>query len=193
MIAPRLSLLEHCFYPCLIPSDDEMFVKNADGLKNVPLCPFLRDMDEQEHVIQTIYEGDLPRATQEQREDFECCNKRFDRRIRQIVVDSSAGAILSGLALAAAAGPILVLGCGVLGVVAVHMRVLDWVAREHGGIDAGRPRINRLARKIENIIEKQQHLDHTADADQLNKSRDHFQKKVDRYNLLYAEAPLPNL
>ncbi|CUI15727.1 putative membrane protein [Candidatus Protochlamydia naegleriophila] len=181
MSVQSLSLLEQHFYPCLIPLAHEMYVKNSDELKNVQLCSFLQEMDNQERTLQ-----DKPtnaRITLEELAEEKCRVEIINRSICQILFDpvgGGFGAIFGGLM----GGPIgAALMGGIVGLGA-HMFVLENRARRHSAMDAGRPRINRMISKIEKIKEKKLNLDHTIDPNQLNIAEDYLQRKVDRYNFL---------
>ncbi|WP_068469946.1 hypothetical protein [Candidatus Protochlamydia phocaeensis] len=185
MSVQSLSFLEQNFYPCLIPLNHEMYVKNSSRLKNVQLCEFLQEMDNQERAIQNKPAEEL--LTDEEKGEAMCRREIIDRSIGQIIADPIAG--FGGGLLGLALGPIGVLTFGGLSTVLSHSIALNSSAKKHSGMDAGRPRINRLVQKIERIREKKMNLDHTTDQNQLNIAEDYLRRKVDRYNFLKNITP----
>ncbi len=189
----NLSFLERHFPPSLIPNDNEMYARNAKELRGVKLCPFLKEMEDQEISLQgrikSYRESDANHPlTLEEEGEKKSQIEIIARKNLQLKWDSLVGgsaAVIGGI-MGGVIG-LTILGGGMS--IGTHMTVLLNSSMKQSAMDSGRPRINRLISKINKINNKFNDLDITCDITQLTLAQRYFQIKVNRYNFLKEEIP----
>lgn len=171
--------------PSLIPSSSDMFVKNADDLKNVELCEFLQGMDNEEQRIQILSSEEI--ATEEERNEYETRIQVGERVIHQIGADilgGIGGAVFGNIFL----GPVgSIIGAGsMLGI--FNKAVTNRKTARECGMKMGMPRLERLSDKIEQIKDKTLNPDSSTDLKQLNIAEKYLEKNFKYYSNLNAKA-----
>ncbi len=175
-----------------------MLVKASPELQQAKLCPFLKQMDEEELRVQHLSKEAL--KTQEEREEFETRLRLEERSICQVGVNSAAG-IGGGLLGGVTFGPIGAVIVGGICAWLSNATATTILTTRECGMDAEKPRLNRLNQKIEKIKKEKLNPSPSSDVKQLDLAEKYLQATMDRYaryrktkpSSLYGSGPHGNV
>lgn len=139
---------------------DELYVRNAVGLKNVELCPFLKYMDECEHLLQQRRIQTPP---------------YLKDSYKFAPLAGIVGAILGGLMTGGLGFTAFFCGIGGLALSGEKVPKLK-AAKEKLSM-----RISRVAQKIALIQNERFNLTYSSDARQLELAQSHFERVLSNY------------
>ncbi|CUI17619.1 hypothetical protein PNK_2015 [Candidatus Protochlamydia naegleriophila] len=141
-------------------SYDELYVRNAIGLTNVALCPFLQNMDEGEYIQQQTRMQTPPQP-----------KKSFKFAPLAGIVGAAVGGFFSGgLGFVA-------LACGVGGLALTAKEVVELKAAKEKLLT----RMARVSQKISLIQQERFKLHNHSDARQLKLAQEHFENVLRGY------------
>jgi hypothetical protein len=161
-----------------------MFVKNSDELKNVELCGFLQEMDDEEKRIQNLLPTEI--VTQEENDEMKTSTRVMEKVVYKI------GYISAGVLFGSIYGGIFygvrgAIGTGVFGGFMGNKLATNVASAKDCGMQIGNARLERLSNKIKNIEERLK-LNSSADRKQLNLAKIYLIEKFKYYYDLNTKA-----
>ena len=171
--------------PSIIPASRDMYVKNAPELKDVKLCDFLQEMDDEERRIGTLSEEDI--VTREERDEWRTRLQLGERLMHQIGSNILGGSICAFAA--GGFGPMGVIIAGGCGAALSNKAVTNYMTAKEKAMRLHEPRLNRITDKIKAIKNKMLNLDESADLNQLNIAKNYLKGKFKYYSEAARKAP----